>query len=201
MIEYIKSLKWIDYFFLCLLDPRRLVNHIVKKEGSPFLLGLLIVFIVSLFEIISFSMFGQESNFFYYKVSYGWILIFLILLLKITVFSALIDLCCQFRNHSGSMIRIINLVCFSFFPLIFILPVVIIVTTLNAVPVFFYVLFSVLLHFWQAVIIIQGISEIHQMGFGESLVIFLAPFILIGMTSLFIIILFVINLGGFISAL
>jgi hypothetical protein len=201
MIEYIKSLKWIDYFFLCLLDPRRLVNLIGKKEGSPFLLGLFVVLIVSLFEIISLSMFGQESNFFYYKVSYGWVLIFLIVLLKIIVFCSLMDLGCQFREHPGSILRIINLVCFSFFPLIFILPVVTIVTTLNTVPVFFYVLFSILLHFWQAVIIIQGVSEIHQMGFGESLVIFLSPFIFIGLMSLFIIILFFINFGGFITAL
>ncbi len=201
MIEYIKSLKWIDYFFLCLLDPRRLVGLIGKKETGPFLLGLLIVFIVSLFEIISFSMFGQESNFFYYKVSYGWILVFLIVLLKIIAFSAMIDLCCQFREHPGSMMRIINLVCFSFFPLIFILPVIIIATTLNAVPVFFYILFSVFLHFWQAAIIIQGISEIHQMSFGESLVIFLSPFIFICLMSLLILILFFVNIGGFISSL
>jgi hypothetical protein len=85
--------------------------------------------------------------------------------------------------------------------MIFILPVMIIVTTLNAVPVFFYVLFSIFLHFWQAVIIIQGISEIHQMSFGESLMIFLSPFIFIGLMSLFIIILFFINFWGFISAL
>jgi hypothetical protein len=201
MIEYIKSLKWIDYFFLCLLDPRRLVNLIGKKEGSPFLLGLFVVLIVSLFEIISISMFGQESNFFYYKISYGWVLVFFIVLLKIIVFCSLMDLGCQFREHPGSILRIINLVCFSFFPLIFILPVIMIVTTLNTVPVFFYILFSILLHFWQAVIIIQGISEIHQMTFGESLVIFLSPFIFIGLMSLFIIILFFINLGGFITAL
>jgi hypothetical protein len=201
MIEYIKSLKWIDYFFLCLLDPRRLVNLIGKKEGSPFFLGLFIVLVVSLFEIISLSMFGSETFFFYYKISYGWLLIFLIVILKIIIFSSLIDLCCQFREHPGSIIRIINLVCFSFFPLIFILPVVVIVTTLNTVPVFFYILFSILLHFWQAIIIIQGISEIHQMKFGESLVIFLAPFIFISLMSLFITIIFFINLGGFISAL
>ena len=201
MIEYIKSLKWIDYFFLCLLDPRRLVNLIGKKEGSPFSLGLFIVLVVSLFEIISMSMFGQESNFFFYKISYGWVLIFLVVLLKIIAFSSLIDLSCQFREHPGSIIRTINLVCFSFFPLIFILPVVIIVTSLNTVPIFFYILFSILLHFWQAIIIIQGISEIHQMSFGESLVIFLLPFIFIGLISLLILVLFFINLGGFISAL
>lgn len=200
-MEYIKSLKWVDYFFLCLLEPRRLVNLISRKEGSPFFLGFLIVFIVSLFEIISLSMFGSETGFFFYKVSYGWVLVFLIFLFKIVVFSCLIDLFCQFRDHPGSIMRTINLVCFSFFPLVFILPVVVIVTTLNTVPIFLYILFSILLHFWQAMIIIQGISEIHQIGFGESLVIFLSPFILTGLLTLFIIILFFIMFGGFISTL
>ena len=201
MIEYIKSLRWTDYFFLCLFDPRRLVNLIGKKEGSPFLLGLLIVFIVSLFEIISLSLFGTENYFFYYKISYGWILVFIIFCIKIIIFSSLVDLICQFRERPGSIMKIMNLVCFSFFPLIFLLPTIVIFTTLNVVPIVFYLLFTVLLHFWQAMIIIQGISEIHQMSFGESLVIFLSPIVFIGLVSLFVIILFFINLGGFVSAL
>ena len=201
MIEYIKSLRWTDYFFLCLFDPRRLVNLIGKREGNPFLLGLLIVFVVSLFEIISLSLFGTENYFFYYKISYGWILVFIIVFLKIIIFSSLVDLFCQFREHPGSIMKIINLVCFSFFPLIFLLPVVVIATTLNIVPIVFFILVTILLHFWQAMIIIQGISEIYQMGFGESLVMFLSPILFIGLITLFIIILFFINFGGFISSL
>ncbi|MFH0975835.1 MAG: hypothetical protein V1874_08640 [Spirochaetota bacterium] len=200
MMEYIKSLKWIDYFYFCIFEPRRLVNLIGRKEGSPFLMGLVIVFIVSLFEIISFSMLGSETRFFYYKITYGWVFVFLIFILEIIVLSSLMDLFCQFRAHPGSIMLIINLVTFSFFPLFFILPVVIIFTTINFVPVFFYMFFTVLLHSWQAMIIIQGISEIHQISFGESLVTFLLPFIFVGLILFFLLILFFINLVGFISA-
>ncbi len=199
MIEYIKSLKWIDYFFLCLLDPRRLVNLIARKEGGPFFIGILIVIIVSLFQIISLSMFGPETGFFYYKVSYGWIFTFLIVFLQIIIFSSMIDLFCQFREHPGSMMKTINLICFSFLPLIFILPLVIIFTTINFAPIFFYLIFCIMLHAWQAMIIIVGISEIHRIGFGESFVIFLSPFIFTGLISFFLIILFFINIAGFIS--
>jgi hypothetical protein len=200
MMEYIKSLKWIDYFYFCIFEPRRLVNLISRKEGNPFLLGLFIVFIASLFWIISFSMLGSETRFFYYKISYGWIFIFLILILNIIIFSSLMDLFCQFRTHPGSIMQLINLVNFSFFPVLFILPVVIIFTTINFVPVFFYLFFIIVLHTWQAMIIIQGISEIHQISFGESIVTFSLPFIFVGLITFFLLILFFINLGGFISA-
>lgn len=201
MIEYIRSLKWIDYFFFCLVEPRRLVSLISRKEGSPFLFGLFIVAVVSLFEIISFSMLGTETKFFYYKISYGWIFIFLIVFLKIVIFSSLIGMFCQLREHQSNIIQLISLINFSFFPLVFLLPCIIIFTTLNFAPIFFYIFFSLLLHVWQAIIIVQGISEIHQIGFGESLVIFILPIIFVGLTFFFLVILFVINFAGFISAL
>jgi hypothetical protein len=200
MIEYIKSLKWVDYFFFCLLEPRRLVNLIARKEGSPFFIGLIIVIVASLFQIISLSMFGSETGFFYYKVSYGWVFIFLIVFLQVIIFSALIDLFCQFRGRSGSMMQTIIIVCFSFLPLFFILPVVIIFTTINFAPMFFYLLFCILLHAWQAMIIITGISETHRIGFGESFAVFLSPFIFTGLVLFFLIILFFINISGLISA-
>jgi hypothetical protein len=201
MIEYIKSLKWIDYFFFCLLDPRRLVNLIARKEGSPLFVGFLIVIIVSFFQIISLSMFGPETGFFYYKISYGWIFVFLIIFLQIIIYSALIDLFCQFRGRSGSMVQTINVVCFSFLPVLFILPFVIIFTAINFAPVFFYLLFCFILHVWQAMILITGISEIHRISFGESFAIFLAPFIFTCVITFFLVILFFINIAGFFSIL
>ncbi len=200
MIEYIRSLKWVDYFFFCLIDPRRLVNLIARKEGSPFLLGLLTVFIVSLIEVISYSMLGTETAFFYYKISYGWIFVFLLVVIQIIIFSSLFDLVSQLRGHTGSVGRVISLVNFSFLPLMLMLPLITIFVVLNFAPVFFYILFVLLLHAWQAMIVILGISEIYKTGFGEALLVFISPFVFTGLVFFFIMILFFVNLFGLFTA-
>lgn len=201
MMEYIKSLKWTDYFFFCLLDPRRLVNLIVRKEGGRYLLGFIVVMVVSLLQIITYSLLTNQTNFFYIKISYGWMLNFLIILLQIVMLSALIDFVSQLRDHPGKIKQVMSLVNFSFFPLCFVMPLVFIFTVINFAPVFFCILFIVIMHIWQIMIIVQGISEIYQVSFGESLVIFLLPFIFVGFVTFLAIILIFINIFGYISNL
>jgi hypothetical protein len=201
MKEYIKSLKWIDYFFFCLIDPRRLVSLIDRKEGSPVLTGMLSLISATFFQVIALSMLGKESGFFYVKMSYGWIFYFICTLLQIIVMSSLWDMISQLRSHKGSIKLLIRLTGFSFFPIVFILPVMSVFTALHFAPWFFYLFFLLLLNVWQAMIIIQGISEIYQISFGESLLIFILPYVIFGLSSMFLTILFFINIFGYITNL
>jgi hypothetical protein len=66
-------------------------------------------------------------------------------------------------------------------------------------PIFFLIFFIFALAVWQALIIIQGISEIHQIEFAESLISFLFPALLVGIISFFTIVLMIISLINFIS--
>lgn len=201
MIEYIKSLKWIDYFLFAIVDPSRLLNLINRKEDNPYIIGLIILTFVSLIEILSVSLLGTETRFFYYKITYGWIFLLLVNILLVVILSSLIDFFCQFMDYQGSVKQIINLINISFFPRVFLLPAVFIFSVSNFAPVFFYILCSILLFVWQAFIIIQGISETHQTGPGESLLIFLLPFIFSGVIVFFTVILFFINIIAYISIL
>ncbi len=201
MIEYIKSLQWIDYYFFAILEPRRLANLIERKEGSPFLIGWITTAAVVIIGILSFSILGTETPYFYYKITYGWILSFLIMALIIVVNASLIDLFCQFRGHQGKIKSILNLINISFFPHTFLLPLFFIFMVVQFAPVFFYVLSFLALYIWQVMIIILGLSEIHDMEFSESLISFLFPVIFTGLIFFFSSILIVINLTGLIYSI
>ncbi|MCU0822813.1 MAG: hypothetical protein MUC95_10160 [Spirochaetes bacterium] len=199
MMDYFKSLEWVDYYFFSIIDPRRLMNLITRSEGSPFLMGYITLAVVSVMNILTFSLISRQSSFFYQKVTYGWILIFLLLVLFVIVYASMVDLFCQFRGKQGNAKAILNLMNISFFTHALILPLFFIFKVINFAPIFFLVLFILAVYIWQALIITLGISELHQTEFAESLVSFLFPSILIGVIIFFTIILSVVTMIGFIS--
>lgn len=199
MMEYIKSLKWVDYFLFTLVDPRRLQNQITREEGYPTVTSLIIVFFASIIEIVTFALLGTESEFFYYKLTYGWLLFFIIFITMIIITGSLIDLFCQFRGYPGNIKQILNLISISLFTRALLLPMTMIFKVFNFAPIFFYILFSIALSIWHIMIIIQGISEMHQVSFSESLLIFFLPIVLVGAILFFSTILIVINIVGLIS--
>ncbi|MDY6933633.1 MAG: YIP1 family protein [Spirochaetota bacterium] len=201
MMDYIKSLIWVDYFYYTLVEPRRLINIITKEEKKTLPLSISVVAAVSIIEIITISLLGKEDLFFYYKITYGWILAFFILSLIIAITASLVDLACQIRGYNGNAKNIINVIIFSLFPRIFLLPIVIIFKVLHFAPIFFYLFSSILVFIWQALIIIQGISEIHRISFAESVMIFLSPIIFISAILFFSLFLIIINISGYISLL
>ena len=199
MMEYFKSLEWIDYYFFSIIDPRRLMNLINRGEGSPLLMGFITVAAVSLMNILTFSLVGSQSSFFYHKVTYGWILYFLVLILLITIYASMIDLFCQFRGRQGSIKVILNLMNISFFPHALILPLFFIFKVIHFAPIFFLILLIFAVYIWQSLIIILGISEMHQIEFAESLISFSFPALLVGVITFFGIVLSIITLISFIS--
>jgi hypothetical protein len=201
MIEFIKSLQWVDFFYLVFTDPRKLMEIIHREEAKSLPIGFAGVALVSIMEILAQSLLGTETPFFYTKLTYGWILSMLVMALTIMVFASLIDSTSQMFGNPGGVVRIINIINFSIFPRVLLLPLVFIFRVFNFAPVFFYILFSIAFFIWSALIVIQGFSEMHTIPFARSVAIFVLPFVFIGLVFFFAFILLLISLVNYLSVL
>jgi hypothetical protein len=199
MINYIKSLAWADYLLYIIADPRKMANMIMTREAGLLPGGVVLLFFISFFEIIALSLVSNETSFFYYKITYGALFFFIVLIVQIITLAALVDLICQYIGYQGSMKKLINIINLSLFPRMFILPIVFIFKVIHFAPVFFYVFFTFVLMVWSAFIIIQGISELHHAAFAKSVLIFLFPYMLFGVAAFFLFVLSVIMIFGYIS--
>jgi len=198
IISTLRSLLWVDFFLYAVIDPRALFRQIKKNDPRCFGLSFFVPLIVSIVEILTVAIMGREGSFFYYKISYGWILNFLLLSFFIVITASLMDLVSQFLGNKGNIKEMITLVNFSIFPKVFLLPLIYIFNVINFAPIFFYILFSFGLFVWSAIIAIQGISEMHSLDFGKSLLIFIFPVIFFGLIFFFIFMLIMISSFSFI---
>ncbi len=183
--EYIRSLQWADYLYYALVEPRRLMRMILREGANPLWGGLAIAFAAVMIDVITLSLLKSETAFFYYRLTYGSILFFIFFLIRVLVLATLIDLACQFAGYPGSVKHISSLVCYSVFPQVFVLPLVYVFKVTHLAAPFFYVFFSFGLAVWSALIIIQGISEIHSIPFSRAALLFLFPFALVGVLAFF----------------
>jgi len=195
-MESFKSLRWADYFLYTILDPRELYRRVNQKDPDPFILSFIIPLVYSIFAILIMSFVGKETNFFYYKMSYGWILIFLYTLFKIIIYSSLVDITAQFFGYKGSIREILTLYNFSLFPELFFLPVFYGFVIIDFAPGFFYVLFSIVFFVWQVMIFAQSFSEMHSIDFNKSIIILIIPVAAIGLIILLMAVLLVILAAG-----
>jgi hypothetical protein len=201
MMENIRSLKWADYIIYALADPRKLVALVMAGEQKMSYGALVIPFIVSFFEMIALALPGEQTSFFYNKLTYGALFYFLLMILHMALLASMIDAVCQFLGHAGSVRRLINILLLSLLPRALILPIVYILKVLHFAPGFFYVLFGIAFMVWSALIVIQGISEMHAIPFSKSALIFLFPYAFTGTIFFLLAALVVINLLGYISIL
>lgn len=199
ILETIKSLRWSDFFLYAVTDPRELYRRIKQKDPDPFSMSFIIPAITALFDILVLSLMGKETGFFYYKLSYGWILVFIYAVFKIVIYSSLVDITAQFFGYRGNIREMLTIANFSIFPSVFFLPVFYLFSVINFAPGFFYVFFSMLFFIWYVMIYVQGISEMHSIDFGKSFVIFILPAVFIGIVIFMITILLVITGVGFIT--
>ncbi len=199
IISEFRSLRWTDLFLYALLDPRALYRQIDRREPKSFALSFIMPAAVAVIDIITLSLLGKESPFFYYKITYGWIFMFLYHALTVVISASLMDLAAQFYGFRGNIRDFIILVNFSLFPKIFILPLVYIFKVFNFAPLFFYTFFSLGLLIWSALIVVQGISEMHSAGFGKAFVIYIFPALLVGITLFFMLVLLVICGVGYLA--
>lgn len=199
MMKNFASLVWIDYYLYALLDPRRLIQQLEQGQPKPLPLSVIVIAAVSLVEILSLSLLGSQSSFFFYKITYGWILLFLLIVLKVFVISALLDVACQFVGCVGRASVLMNLVGFALLPRMFFLPLMLVFKVFGFAPIFFYFFFSIGLLLWTSLIIMQGISELHHIKFARAVMVFMMPVAAVGGILFFISLLFVITVMGFVS--
>ncbi len=198
-----KTLRWADFFLLALADPRALYRHIREFNDRYFALGFLVPALLAFVDILTASLFQQNTQFFYYRISSGWMILFLYYGIRVVIGSSLMDLTAQFIGFSGSTKDTITLINFSLLPQIFIFPVMIIMNVFSFVHfyMFVYVVASLGLFVWTAYISVQGLSEMHQTGTGRAVLIFLFPYILVGTVLFLIAVLLVIQLFGLFSVM
>lgn len=198
-METFRELAWTDYFLYAIVSPRELYRRIKQHDSGVLQLSFAVPVLSAFFDVIAMSLNGTESGFFYHKISYGWLLFMFILLLKIIVYSALIDSSAQFFGCKGNIRDTVSLVNFAMFPGLMFLPVYYIISISGIAPGFFYVFLPFVFFCWFLFILAQGISEMYSIQSGRALAIIIAPAVLTGMLVFFILLIFVISLAGFIA--
>jgi len=201
IIATLRSLRWADYFLFTIIDPRALYRQIKSNDPRAMALSFTVPVIVAVTELLSSSLLGRPTTFFFYKISYGWILHSMVLVFLIIITAALMDLVIQFMGMKGNVRELIIVINYAVFPKVFLLPLVYIFKVINFAPGFFYVLFSLGLFIWSAFITIQALSEMHAADFGKALLIFLFPIILMGIFIFFGSVLFFFSGMGLISSM
>ncbi|HPS57822.1 MAG TPA: YIP1 family protein [Spirochaetota bacterium] len=198
-METLRELAWTDFFFYAIVSPRELYRRIKQRDSGMLQLSFAVPALSAFFDIIILSLNGAESGFFYHKISYGWLLFLFILLLKIIVYTALIDSSAQFFGYSGNIKDTVSLVNFAMFPGLMFLPVYYIIYITGIAPGFFYVFLSFVFFCWFILILAQGISEMYSIQSGRALAIILAPAVVTGVLMFFTFIVFIFSLVGFIA--
>lgn len=200
ILETIRSLAWTDFFLYSLTDPRELYRRIKQKEPDSFALSFIVPVFAVFSDILGLSLIGKETGFFYYKMSYGLILIIIFTLVKIFIYSSLVDVTAQFFGYRGNIRDIIIITNFSMFPKVFLMPCLYIFAITDFAAGFFYVFLSIIFFIWFVMILVQGISEMHSIKFGESFLIFVLPAIITGIVIFLMAVLLFMTGFGFISA-
>ncbi len=199
MREFLKSLVWIDYIYMVFTDPRKLAAALMRESRSlP--LGFAVPAIVSIMEVLAVSILGSQTAFFYTKITYGWILCCVLIVFQNILIGSLVDSAGQALGYQGNVHNIVNIMNYSLFPRVLLLPAVLIFSVFNFAPVFFYVLFSLALFVWSAAIVILGLSEMHSAALPRAAVVFIMPFVLLGGVTFFTMVLTVITIVGYITA-
>lgn len=174
-LENFKTLTWADFFLYSIIDPRALMRRIIQREPDPFWLSFVVPAASALFSMLTLSLMGRQSSFFYHKMSYGWIFVFMVTIVLVFVYSSMVDAVAQAYGLGGRVKHLIPLINFSFMPQLFILPALYPFIVGNFAPFFFYVAASIAAFIWRILIVVQGISEMHSIDFGRALVIFILP--------------------------
>jgi len=186
ILNSIRSLRWTDFFIYAVTDPRNLYRIIQNNDPSGFGLSFTIPLVVAVTEILATSLLGQQTSFFYYKITYGWIFNYILLVFFIVITASLMDMMSQFLGFTGRVKEIITVVNFSIFPKVFLLPLVYIFKSLRFAPGFFYFFFSLGFFIWSAIIAILAVSEMNRSDNVKSVMVFLFPILLVSITGFFL---------------
>ena len=179
-MEYFRSLAWADYLFNLLAEPRKFTRMILREDAKPLPGAVAVAFSAVLADQLAVTSLGVPGPFAYYGLTYGTLLMFLVMCVKLLVLACLVDLLCQFLGYAGRVRELVALAGYAMFPQVLILPIIHIFRVFHAAAPFFYVLFSLALFVWSALIVAVGVSETHSVPFSRAALIFLFPFALAG---------------------
>ena len=149
----------IDYFYNAIVDPEKLSQIVAVEERKHFAISAVVVAVVVFMDIVAQSLLSVQSGFFYYKLTYGFVALFLINILCIVLYAGLLTITLQIAGYQASGGFIINALAFAQIPRMFIVPVVLIFHSLYFAPVFFYSLGSLALVLWSIIIAMRCLSQ------------------------------------------
>jgi len=149
----------IDYFYNAIVDPEKLSQIVAVEERKHFAISAVVVAVVVFMDIVAQSLLSVQSGFFYYKLTYGFVALFLINILCIVLYAGLLTITLQIAGYQASGGFIINALALAQIPRMFIVPVVLIFHSLYFAPVFFYSLGSLALVLWSIIIAMRCLSQ------------------------------------------
>lgn len=189
----------IDYFYNALVDPEKLSQIISIEEKKHFVVSAVVVAVVVFMDIVAQSLLATQSGFFYYKVTYGFVALFLINTLCIVVYAGLLTITLQIAGHQASGGFIINTLALAQVPRMFIVPVVLIFKSLYFAPVFFYSLGSLALIVWSIIIAMRCISQRYSIEAMKAIGILVAPAVAAGVVFFLILVAGIMVIVGFLT--
>jgi hypothetical protein len=200
-LDSIKSLRWADYLYYTLLDPRSFARLVSQSPRPLIKLSFVIPVIAAAVQIVSSSIISPQNSFFIAKMTYGWLLLSVFNVCSVFFISWLIDTALQLRGRAGNLRVSITIVNFSFFPILFLLPAVTIFHVTGFAPGFFRFLCYSALVVVMWLIIVRAISEVHGLTFPKALAVCLIPFAIAVFLFVCVLILSAGLAGGFIQSL
>ena len=176
----------IDYFYNAIVDPEKLSQIIAVEERKHFAISAVVVAVVVFMDIVAQSLLSVQSGFFYYKLTYGFVALFLINILCIVLYAGLLTITLQIAGYQASGGFIINALAFAQIPRMFIVPVVLIFHSLYFAPVFFYSLGSLSLVLWSIIIVMRCLSQRYSLEPIKAIGYLAAPVIAAGVMGFLI---------------
>lgn len=183
MKNKIKSLTWVDFLMECLLSPSKLALRVKNSENKIHKYGFIFPVFSTGISILSMSVLTSQDEFFYYKITYGWILLVIITVSQIFIIAALTDLIFQLRGKQGNVKKIVEILNFSFFPKILILAPVMLFVSINFAAPFWYFCMTLLTSIWGIYIVVRGLSEIFNVDIFSALVTYALPYVIGAVTG------------------
>ncbi len=198
-LQKFRELQWTDYIKYVFADPAKIAY--LLEPGKGFLPAALFVPIASAGAfILASSSLRIQNSFFFYKMSYGWIMLSVIYIAKVVIIASLLDMIMQFTGKSGSVVKNISIIALSYFPSLFIVPAIAVFTAVNFAPAFMFFLLIIFFDAWGVFIVVRALSELYRIQFSKSLVIYFVPFVAFYFTLICFFIISVIMMYGLISS-
>jgi len=176
----------IDYFYNAIVDPEKLSQIIAVEERRHFAISALVVAVVVFMDLVAQSLLSVQSGFFYYKLTYGFVALFLINIICIVLYAGLLTITLQIAGYQASGGFIINALALAQIPRMFIVPVVLIFHSLYFAPVFFYSLGSLALVLWSITIAMRCLSQRYSLEPIKAIAYLAAPVIAAGVMGFLI---------------